>query len=337
MAEDGKLKINSMMVMISISVRCRMKTLYIRRSFRSHLDKSQSLKSVEDIRRERDIAHRIYPIFDKCTRTWRTQGQSVWSKAGKQEQKQVKIMDRIMDSGASFHATYCKEELERFKLRSDKVCLAYDMTLDIAGVRNVVLKTYFGTSSTLKDVRFTHTCASESTEQLYGRLLRGSLVVGTSRNRNVDAVYGEVNLGDWLQLLTGGLGKQKNLSFIMSEKTRKLQRAGVTIRSEGSANIVELRIVEDKMKRLERQSISLEEGGFETSTCTNRFQQRVEGSSKVFPSQEHLPGDNKEYVSRYGVSSKDKEPIQRMLTDQASNIAHYDRKVDSAPDVKMQA
>ncbi|GJZ05234.1 retrovirus-related pol polyprotein from transposon TNT 1-94 [Tanacetum coccineum] len=28
------------------------------------------------------------------------------------------IDDRIMDSGASFHATYCKEELERFKLRS---------------------------------------------------------------------------------------------------------------------------------------------------------------------------------------------------------------------------
>ncbi|GJT53011.1 hypothetical protein Tco_0988065 [Tanacetum coccineum] len=28
------------------------------------------------------------------------------------------IDDRIMDSGASLHATYCKEELERFKLRS---------------------------------------------------------------------------------------------------------------------------------------------------------------------------------------------------------------------------
>nr|GEV59067.1 hypothetical protein [Tanacetum cinerariifolium] len=30
------------------------------------------------------------------------------------------VEDRIMDSGASFHATYCKEELERFKLRSGK-------------------------------------------------------------------------------------------------------------------------------------------------------------------------------------------------------------------------
>ncbi|GJS69249.1 retrovirus-related pol polyprotein from transposon TNT 1-94 [Tanacetum coccineum] len=48
------------------------------------------------------------------------------------------IDDRIMDFGASFHATYCKEELERFKLRSSKVRLADDKTLDIAGVGDVV-------------------------------------------------------------------------------------------------------------------------------------------------------------------------------------------------------
>ncbi|GJU76601.1 hypothetical protein Tco_1273671 [Tanacetum coccineum] len=41
------------------------------------------------------------------------------------------VEDRIMDSGASFHDTYCKEELERFKLRSSKVRLAEDQTLDI--------------------------------------------------------------------------------------------------------------------------------------------------------------------------------------------------------------
>ncbi|GJV95640.1 hypothetical protein Tco_1547217 [Tanacetum coccineum] len=64
------------------------------------------------------------------------------------------IDDHIMDSGASFHATYCKEELERFKLRSGKVRLADDKTLDIAGVEDVVLKTSFGTSWTLKDVRY---------------------------------------------------------------------------------------------------------------------------------------------------------------------------------------
>nr|GEX91398.1 retrovirus-related Pol polyprotein from transposon TNT 1-94 [Tanacetum cinerariifolium] len=51
--------------------------------------------------------------------------------------------DRIMDFGASFHATYCKEELKRFKLRFGMVRLADDKTLDIAGVGDVVLKTFF--------------------------------------------------------------------------------------------------------------------------------------------------------------------------------------------------
>ncbi|GJR92854.1 hypothetical protein Tco_0265028 [Tanacetum coccineum] len=64
------------------------------------------------------------------------------------------VDNRIMDSGASFHAAYCKEELERFKLRSGKVRLADDKTLDIAGVGDVVLKTSFGISWILKDVRY---------------------------------------------------------------------------------------------------------------------------------------------------------------------------------------
>ncbi|GJW42406.1 reverse transcriptase domain-containing protein [Tanacetum coccineum] len=67
---------------------------------------------------------------------------------------EITVEDHIMDSRASFHATYCKEELERFKLRSDKVRLVDDKTLDIAGVRDVVLKTSFGKSWTLKDVRW---------------------------------------------------------------------------------------------------------------------------------------------------------------------------------------
>nr|GEX09470.1 retrovirus-related Pol polyprotein from transposon TNT 1-94 [Tanacetum cinerariifolium] len=55
------------------------------------------------------------------------------------------VEDSIVDSGASFHATYCKEELERFKPRFVKVCLADDKTLDITGIGDVVLKTSFGT------------------------------------------------------------------------------------------------------------------------------------------------------------------------------------------------
>ncbi|GJR92325.1 retrovirus-related pol polyprotein from transposon TNT 1-94 [Tanacetum coccineum] len=64
------------------------------------------------------------------------------------------VKDRIMNYGASFHANYCKEELERFKLRFGKVCLADDKTLDITGVGYVFLKTSFGTSWTLEDVRW---------------------------------------------------------------------------------------------------------------------------------------------------------------------------------------
>ncbi|GJU45327.1 putative ribonuclease H-like domain-containing protein [Tanacetum coccineum] len=64
------------------------------------------------------------------------------------------VEDRIMDSGASFHFTFCKEELEKFRLRSGKVRLADDKTIDIVGVGDVVLKTSFGTSWTLKDVRY---------------------------------------------------------------------------------------------------------------------------------------------------------------------------------------
>nr|GFC63453.1 hypothetical protein [Tanacetum cinerariifolium] len=64
------------------------------------------------------------------------------------------VEDRIMDSSALFHATFYKEELEKFKLYSGKVCLADDKTLDITGVRDVVLKTSFATSWTLKDVRY---------------------------------------------------------------------------------------------------------------------------------------------------------------------------------------
>ncbi|GJU52260.1 retrovirus-related pol polyprotein from transposon TNT 1-94 [Tanacetum coccineum] len=62
------------------------------------------------------------------------------------------VEDRIIDSGALFHATFCKEELKKFSLHSSKVRLADEKTLDIAGVGDVVLKTSFGTSWTLKDV-----------------------------------------------------------------------------------------------------------------------------------------------------------------------------------------
>nr|GEV68845.1 putative retrovirus-related Pol polyprotein from transposon TNT 1-94 [Tanacetum cinerariifolium] len=58
----------------------------------------------------------------------------------------------IKDFVASFHVTNCIDVLYRFRIRSGKVRLANEKTLDISGFRDVVLKTSLGTSWTLKDV-----------------------------------------------------------------------------------------------------------------------------------------------------------------------------------------
>nr|GEW12975.1 hypothetical protein [Tanacetum cinerariifolium] len=109
------------------------------------------------------------------------------------------VKDRIMDSGASFHATYCRQELERFKLCSGKVRLVDDKTLDFTGVGDVVFKTSFGTSWIMKDVRIGMSMLAS----------KGNV----SDVRKVDIYFCK----------PGSLGKQKNLSFIMSVNTRKLQ------------------------------------------------------------------------------------------------------------------
>ncbi|GJZ11262.1 retrovirus-related pol polyprotein from transposon TNT 1-94, partial [Tanacetum coccineum] len=156
------------------------------------------------------------------------------------------VEDRIMDYGASFHATYYKEELERFKLCSSKVRLANDKTLDIARIGDVVLKTSFDTSWTLKDVRYIPSLKKRLI--LVGQLdeggyhvgfgdeqwkvTKGSLVVAR-RNKHgsligMSVLSSKGNVPDVQKVdiyfcKQGGLGKQKNLSFIMSVKTRKLQ------------------------------------------------------------------------------------------------------------------
>ncbi|GJS14325.1 retrovirus-related pol polyprotein from transposon TNT 1-94 [Tanacetum coccineum] len=125
------------------------------------------------------------------------------------------IDDRIMDSGASFHATYFKEELERFKLHSGKVRLADDKTLDIAGIGDVVLKTSFGTSWTLKDVRGN----AALWHQRLGHMSEKGMKILTLKGRIPD-----------LQKVVVGfcepcvLGKQKKVSFVKFRNTRKLQR-----------------------------------------------------------------------------------------------------------------
>ncbi|GJV10733.1 retrovirus-related pol polyprotein from transposon TNT 1-94 [Tanacetum coccineum] len=156
MAEDSKLKIDSMMVMILVSVRCRSKALYMRRSFRSLWQKpnlqtsreyTNYLLSVEDRYRSRgydrghEVEHKQVKIIEdrrqnitcwNCNQKDHLQNQC--SKLIASRDKEVKQAARdsddalvccventvIMNSGASFHAIYCKEELERFKPSSSK-------------------------------------------------------------------------------------------------------------------------------------------------------------------------------------------------------------------------
>ncbi|GJV43289.1 hypothetical protein Tco_1427825 [Tanacetum coccineum] len=139
------------------------------------------------------------------------------------------VEGRIMDSSASFHATYCKDELERFKLHSGKVRLANDKTLDIAGVGDVVLKTSFGASWTLKVVKYIPSLkrrlisVGQLDEEGYHVSFGDQQWFGMSMLASKGNVP-DVQKVDIYFFKPGGLGKQKNLSFIMLEKTRKLQR-----------------------------------------------------------------------------------------------------------------
>ncbi|GKD04590.1 hypothetical protein Tco_1179564 [Tanacetum coccineum] len=148
----------------------RSKNLYIRRSFRSlwkkpnlqrtdtgvegttegrkqNRNKSKSWK-IGEIKYRQNITCWNYNqkghFYNQC------------SKLVASKDKEVNQAARDSDNAlvCCVENTICKEELERFKLRSGKVRLADDKTLDIAGVRDVVLKTSFGTSWTLKDVRY---------------------------------------------------------------------------------------------------------------------------------------------------------------------------------------
>nr|GEX58398.1 hypothetical protein [Tanacetum cinerariifolium] len=112
MAEDDKLKINNLMVMISVYVRRRSKTLYIRSSFRS--------------------------LWQKPNLQGRIQNQC--SNLVASRDKEVN-----QAAGYSDDALFCCVE---------NMVEDHDMTLDIAGVGDIVLKTYFGTSWTLNDVMY---------------------------------------------------------------------------------------------------------------------------------------------------------------------------------------
>ncbi|GJX57055.1 retrovirus-related pol polyprotein from transposon TNT 1-94, partial [Tanacetum coccineum] len=105
------------------------------------------------------------------------------------------IEDRIMNSGASFHATYYKEELERFKLRSGKAS-------ETSNERLLKVVWWYHVGTTVEACKW--------------------LRIGMSMLAFKDNVL-DVRKVDIYFCKPGSLEKQKNLSFIMSVKTRKLQ------------------------------------------------------------------------------------------------------------------
>ncbi|GKA13746.1 retrovirus-related pol polyprotein from transposon TNT 1-94 [Tanacetum coccineum] len=118
------------------------------------------------------------------------------------------IDDRIIDSSASFHATYCEEELEC----SGKVRLADDKTLDIAGIGDVLDEE--GCHVGFRDQQW--------------KVTKGRLVVARGNKRG--SMYMVEVPSDRINAAIDGfcepcvLGKQKKVIFVKSVNTRKLQR-----------------------------------------------------------------------------------------------------------------
>ncbi|GJW06444.1 retrovirus-related pol polyprotein from transposon TNT 1-94, partial [Tanacetum coccineum] len=128
------------------------------------------------------------------------------------------VEDRIMDSGALFHATYCTEELERSMIRSDKVRLVNDKTLEIASVRDVLDEEGYHVGFRDQQWKVTKGSLVVARENKCG-----SLYMVEVHPEGIGAIIDDVRKVDIYFCKPDGLGKQKKLSFIMSEKTRKLQ------------------------------------------------------------------------------------------------------------------
>nr|GEU85895.1 retrovirus-related Pol polyprotein from transposon TNT 1-94 [Tanacetum cinerariifolium] len=141
------------------------------------------------------------------------------------------INDRIMDSSASFHATYCKEELERFKLCSDKVRLADEKTLDIANVGDVVLKTSFARGNKCGSMYMVEVPSNGINAVIDGR---GNATLWPQRLRHmsekgIKILASNQRIPDLQKAVVGFyepcvLRKQKKVSFVEFENIRKLQR-----------------------------------------------------------------------------------------------------------------
>nr|GEW70872.1 RNA-binding protein 1 [Tanacetum cinerariifolium] len=150
----------------------------------------------------------------------------------------------LVSSGVLMDGVFCSKLVDsrgkEINMAGDSdnalVCCVENMVEDRimdSGIGDVILKTYFGTSWTLKDVRYIPglnrrlILVGQLDEEGYHWQCQrhvdmskiGMNMLASKRNvqdiRKVDIYFCK----------PGGLRKQKKLSFIMSEKTRKLQRS----------------------------------------------------------------------------------------------------------------
>uniref|UniRef100_A0A803N5C9 CCHC-type domain-containing protein n=1 Tax=Chenopodium quinoa TaxID=63459 RepID=A0A803N5C9_CHEQI len=90
----------------------------------------------------------------------------------------------ILDSGASFHSSPCKEIFQNFKSgKFGKVYLADDEPLDIVGKGDVMIKTSSGSSWKLEDVRY------------IPKLRKNLISVGQLDSSGFRTMFGEDNFG----------------------------------------------------------------------------------------------------------------------------------------------
>ncbi|GKB24096.1 retrovirus-related pol polyprotein from transposon TNT 1-94 [Tanacetum coccineum] len=121
------------------------------------------------------------------------------------------IDDHIMDSGASFHATYCKEEIERFKLR-------FGLKKRLISVGQLDEEGYHVPSDEIN-----------VTIDVKGNAALWHQRLGHMSEKGIKVLASKGRIPDLQKVVVGFcepcvLGKQKKVSFLKSENTRKLQR-----------------------------------------------------------------------------------------------------------------
>nr|GEV98780.1 retrovirus-related Pol polyprotein from transposon TNT 1-94 [Tanacetum cinerariifolium] len=249
--EQFSSKLNNIFLELHTVQRSVQKCLQIEDSL--YQKKLRSLWQIPNLQTSKEYKNYLLSAKDRSRGRGYDRGQEA-------EPKQVEIMkdrrDKVQDKvvniavGDSDDAlVYCVENTVE----------DHDKTLDIAGVGDVVFKTSFGTSWTLKDVRYIPSLKRRliSVGQLddegyhigfkdqQWNVNKGSLVVAHGNKRG--SMYMVERLGDMSRIgmsmlaskgnvpdvqkvdiyfcKPGGLGKQTNISFIMSVTTRKLPRS----------------------------------------------------------------------------------------------------------------